>query len=114
MGAAMAGTLCRAGQPVTLYNRTPGRADEVAAQTGAAVAGTAREAAAGADVVIVSLADDAAAQCVYGGPDGLVAGLRAGTVVLETSTLAPATVRGLAPKVERTGAALLDAPVSGS
>lgn len=114
MGAAMVGTLRRARRPVVLHNRTRARADEVAAATGADVADTAREAAAGADIVVVSLADDAAVQAVYSGPNGLAVGLRGGAVVLETSTLAPSTARGLAPLVESHGAALLDAPVSGS
>ncbi len=114
MGAAMVGTLRRAGRPVVLYNRTRTRAEKVAAATGAEVVDTAREAVAGADIVVVSLADDAAVRSVYSGPDGLVAGLRTGAVVLETSTLAPSTVRELAPLVENHGAALLDAPVSGS
>jgi 3-hydroxyisobutyrate dehydrogenase-like beta-hydroxyacid dehydrogenase len=111
MGAAMAGTLLRAGESVTVYNRTRERAELI---EGATVAGTAREAAAGAEVVVVSLADDDAARDAYGGPDGLVAGLRPGTVVLETSTLSPGAGRELAPLVEERGAALLDAPVSGS
>jgi 3-hydroxyisobutyrate dehydrogenase-like beta-hydroxyacid dehydrogenase len=51
---------------------------------------------------------------VYSGSAGLTAGLTEGTVVLETSTLAPGTVRELAAPVEERGAALLDAPVSGS
>ena len=114
MGAAMIGTLRRAGQPVTVFNRTLSRADEVAGSVGATVAETAREAATGADVVIVSLADDAAAESVYSGPGGLLAGLRSGAVVLETSTLSPGCVRSLAGQVGEREAALLDAPVSGS
>ena len=114
MGAAMVGTLRRAGEPVTVFNRTASRADEVASAFGAAVADTAAEAASVARAVLVSLADDAAAQSVYSGPDGLVSGLRAGSVVVETSTLSPATVRKLAGDVAAAGAALLDAPVSGS
>lgn len=114
MGGAMVETLRRSGRPVVVFNRTRPRAEKVAAATGATVAETAREAAAGADVVVVSLADDAAVQSVYSGPDGLVAGLRGGAVVLETSTLAPETVRSLVPAVEQRGAWLLDAPVSGS
>jgi 3-hydroxyisobutyrate dehydrogenase len=113
MGAAMVGTLRQAGRPVMLHNRTRFRAERVARTTGAVVADTAREAAAAADTVLVSLTDDAV-QSVYSGPDGLAAGLREGAVVLETSTLAPSTARELAPLVERSGAALLDAPVSGS
>jgi 3-hydroxyisobutyrate dehydrogenase-like beta-hydroxyacid dehydrogenase len=114
MGAAMVGTLRRAGRQVVLYNRTRATAEKVAAETGADVADGAREAASGADTVVVSLADDPAARTVYSGSEGLAAGLRAGAVVLETSTLAPSTVRELAPLVEQRSAALLDAPVSGS
>jgi 3-hydroxyisobutyrate dehydrogenase/2-hydroxy-3-oxopropionate reductase len=97
-----------------LHNRTRDRAEKVASATGAEVTDTAREAVAGADIVVVSLADDAAARSVYSAPDGLAAGLREGAVVLETSTLAPSTVRELAPPVENRGATLLDTPVSGS
>jgi 3-hydroxyisobutyrate dehydrogenase/2-hydroxy-3-oxopropionate reductase len=110
MGAAMAARLIGAGHRVVVYNRSRARAERV----GCAVAGTAREAAAGADVVLVSLADDAAVEAVYHGTDGLVAGLSTGTVVLETSTVHPDTVRALAPFVAGAGATLLDAPVSGS
>jgi 3-hydroxyisobutyrate dehydrogenase/2-hydroxy-3-oxopropionate reductase len=110
MGAAMAARLAGAGHDVVLYNRTRARAE---ALTGHAV-DTPAEAAAAADTVLVSLADDAAVTAVYRGPDGLVAGLRPDTVVLEMSTVAPATVRELAHPVTGRGAALLDAPVSGS
>ncbi|HEU5107860.1 MAG TPA: NAD(P)-dependent oxidoreductase [Micromonosporaceae bacterium] len=110
MGAAMVGRLRSAGHRVVAYNRTAERARA----TGAEVAGTPREAAASADLVLVSLADDAAVRASYGGDDGLVAGLRAGAVVVETSTVAPETVRALAADVGARGATLLDAPVSGS
>ncbi|HZM75487.1 MAG TPA: NAD(P)-dependent oxidoreductase [Candidatus Limnocylindrales bacterium] len=107
MGAAMVARLLGAGHSVTVYNRTPARASA----TGAAVAATSREAAAAADIVIASLADDAAVQAVYG---SLIEGLRPGAVVLETSTIHPDTVRALAPQVGACSATLLDAPVSGS
>jgi 3-hydroxyisobutyrate dehydrogenase/2-hydroxy-3-oxopropionate reductase len=110
MGSAMVGRLLAAGHHVVVYNRTRERA----VATGAQVAGTAREAAEAADLVVVSLADDAAVEAAYGGEDGVVAGLRADAVVVETSTVAPDTVRGLAPIVVRRSATLLDAPVSGS
>jgi 3-hydroxyisobutyrate dehydrogenase-like beta-hydroxyacid dehydrogenase len=114
MGGAMVGTLRRAGTEVVVFNRTGAKAEAVAAATGARVAATAADAAAGADVVLSSLADDAAVTDVYGGPEGVAAGLRPGTVVLESSTIDPETVRGLAPAVEEREASLLDAPVSGS
>ncbi|MGI5452684.1 NAD(P)-dependent oxidoreductase [Streptomyces sp. CA-249302] len=106
--------LRRAGYGVTVTNRTRERALNVAAETGAQVADSPREAASSADIVIVSLADDTAVHEVYHGPDGLLAGLRPGTTVLETSTISPRTVMSLVPLVRERGAVLLDTPVSGS
>ncbi len=114
MGAAMVGRIAGAGFPVTIYNRTREKADLVGSATGAQVATTAREAVTGADVVLVSLADDAAVRSSYGGPDGLVAGLADGTVVADTSTVSPATPRALDADVRAAGGVLLDTPVSGS
>ena len=97
-------------------HRATGPRRVAARARGVTVAGTAREAAAAADVVLVSLADDAA---VRGGlraaTDGIVAGLRPGAVVADTSTVDPHTVRALGGRWSRAAAAtLLDAPVSGS
>lgn len=114
MGGAMATRLRAHGVTVTLFNRTADRAAAIAARTGADVAPTAREAAAGADVVLVSLADDAAVEAACTGPDGLVAGLRPGTVVVDTSTIDPRTALRTGDLVRGAGAAHLDAPVSGS
>jgi 3-hydroxyisobutyrate dehydrogenase len=114
MGGAMAGTLRRAGFPVRVWNRTTSRANEVAGSAGASVAATPREAASDADVVISSLADDDAVLSAYTAPDGAAEGLHRGQVALEMSTIAPRTVRAIRPAVEGAGAALLDAPVSGS
>ncbi len=110
MGAAMVGRIVAAGHPVTVYNRTPERAQGL----GATVAPTARDAVTGAEVVVVSLADDDAVRAAYQGPDGIIAGLATGAVVCDTSTIAPATVRELAAAVRTRGASLLDTPVSGS
>jgi 3-hydroxyisobutyrate dehydrogenase-like beta-hydroxyacid dehydrogenase len=114
MGAAMATRLRAHEVTVTVFNRTADRAAAVAARTGADLAPTAREAAAAADVVLVSLADDAAVEAAYGGDDGLVAGLRAGTVVADTSTIDPRTAVRVGDLVRGRGSAHLDAPVSGS
>ena len=114
MGAAMARNLAGAGFELLLWNRSRDKAEELSAQTGAKVAGSARDAAAGADIVVCSLADDAAVLETYTGADGLVAGLAPGRVVVETSTIDPETVRRISPEVTAAGAALLDAPVSGS
>jgi 3-hydroxyisobutyrate dehydrogenase-like beta-hydroxyacid dehydrogenase len=114
MGGAMVGTLRRAGFPVRVWNRTPAGAREVADRTGADEAATVVEAVTGADVVISSLADDAAVLETYDGPAGLAAGLHGGQVALEMSTIAPRTVRRIGSVVEEREATLLDAPVSGS
>ena len=114
MGSAMAARIRAAGLPLVVHNRTPAKAEALAARTGARVAASPREAAADADVVVTSLTDDDAARAVFRGPDGLVAGLRPGAVVADTSTIAPATTRQLASDVADAGATLVDTPVSGS
>lgn len=114
MGAAMVRQIRQADFPVTVYNRTRAKAQAVAEESGAALAATAREAADGARVVLVSLADDDAVRAAYGGPDGLVQGLSEGAVVADTSTVAPSTPRALDAMVREAGATLLDTPVSGS
>ena len=114
MGAAMVGRLRRQGRDVVIYNRTTARSEEVARLTGATVAASAAEAAAAGPIVISCLADDAAVKAAFLGPDGIAAGLAVGTVVLEMSTIDPKTVHLIRPEVESKGAALLDAPVSGS
>jgi 3-hydroxyisobutyrate dehydrogenase-like beta-hydroxyacid dehydrogenase len=111
MGGAMVGTLRRAGFDVVAWNRDRGKCHAVAHTSGAEVAEGAAEAASAADVAITSLADDAAVEAVYA---DAVEGFHAGQVVLEMSTIAPETVRKVAPSVQGRGATMLDAPVSGS
>lgn len=114
MGAAMAGTLSGAGFDLVLYNRTRSRAETVAAEVGADVADTPRDAVAGADVVISMLADRAAVEDVYRGADGAIAGLAEGAVACEMSTVEPEVSPALATDVRARGADIVDAPVSGS
>jgi 3-hydroxyisobutyrate dehydrogenase-like beta-hydroxyacid dehydrogenase len=75
---------------------------------------TAKDVAEAVDIVVTSLPDDDALEAVASGHDGLLAGLRPGQVWIEMSTVSPRASRGLAERVRTTGAALLDAPVSGS
>ncbi len=114
MGGAMAGTLVRSGFTVTVWNRDRAKAEKVATGTGATVAQSPASAAMAADVVITSLADDAAVRSVYLGDEGLVAGLGPSQIAVETSTIDPETVQAVGAAVDATGAAFLDAPVSGS
>ena len=114
MGGAMVETLRSADYDVIVYNRSKEKAETVAESTGAAVAASAGEAASGADVVLSSLADDAAVISTHTGPEGTVSGLTTGSVLVETSTIDPDTMATLESEVTATGAALLDGPVSGS
>ncbi|MFT7476449.1 MAG: 3-hydroxyisobutyrate dehydrogenase-like beta-hydroxyacid dehydrogenase [Verrucomicrobiales bacterium] len=111
MGAAMVRALRRAGFDVIVWNRTSSKADAIAAETGASVADTPADAAARAPVVLSVLADDSAVIEVLSAAS---AGLNAGTVVVEMSTIDPSTLFAVLPKIESAGAVLLDAPVSGS
>lgn len=114
MGAAMVRTLRLAGFPVEVWNRSSDKSRAVAEATGATTAHTPAEAAAGVGVIISSLADDAAVEDVYLGSGHLASGVGPGQVVIEMSTVHPGTQRTVGGAVEASGAAFLDAPVSGS
>jgi 3-hydroxyisobutyrate dehydrogenase-like beta-hydroxyacid dehydrogenase len=114
MGSAMAGRVADAGHDVVVFNRARSRAEEAAGRTGARVADSARVAAESAEVCLISLADDAAVMATYLDDNGLIAGLQPGAVVCDASTVAPSTVRSLAPLVAHKEAILLDTPVLGS
>ena len=113
MGGRMAKRLLDAGHTVVGYNRTREKARWLA-EAGLRLAGSPREVAAACDVVFMMVTDGAALDAVTRGPEGLLAGLRPGAVVVEMSTVSPAAVRALGAEVAARGAALLDAPVSGS
>lgn len=114
MGSAMARAIARAGFDLVLHNRTRERAAALAAELNARVADTPREAAAFADVTITMLADDTAVTAAYNGPDGLLAGARAGSVLVDMSTVRPDTLAAFEGRARAVGAGLIDAPVSGS
>src|SRR5437762_7813349 len=113
MGSRMAGRLLAAHHDVVVYNRTPERTRPLE-QRGAKVAATAQQLAAGVEMVFSSVANDAALEQVMFGPDGALAGARAGTIVIEMSTVNPRTSRRLHEAARSNGVAVLDAPVSGS
>ena len=114
MAGAMVGTLSRAGFDVVVWNRTQARGEAVAAAHGATAAPTATEAVADAEVVLSSLADDGAVLATYLGDEGAASACGPDHVVLEMSTIAPDTARRVGEAVAASGAAFLDAPVSGS
>lgn len=114
MGAAMARRLAESGFDVMVWNRTASRAEEVAESIGGRHAASPAEVAGEAPIVVSSLADDRAVEEVHLADDGTLRGAGDGMVLLETSTVDPATITSLLPRFSGAGAALLDAPVSGS
>jgi 3-hydroxyisobutyrate dehydrogenase len=113
MGARMARRLIDAGYPLTVYNRTHEKTAPLA-EHGATVAENPRRAAERADVVMSSLGDDTAVRDVLLGPDGALAGARPGSMLIDLSTVLPATSREMAAAAAASGTSLIDAPVSGS
>ncbi len=113
MGGRMVKRLLEAGYAVWGYNRTAAKARWLV-EAGMRPAGSPREAAQGAETVFTMVTDTVALDAVTHGPDGLLAGLRPGAIHIEMSTVSPAVTRRLAEEVAARGAALLDAPVSGS
>lgn len=114
MGRPIAVRIAGAGFPLSVWNRSPAAADSVVSSTGARSAGTPAEACREADVVITMLTDGPAVQEVLGGPDGVLAGLRAGAVVVDCSTTGADHARQAAVACRGAGVDFLDCPVSGS
>jgi 3-hydroxyisobutyrate dehydrogenase len=112
MGAAMAANLARAGFPLAVWNRTPGRAGPLV-ELGAGSMATPRELAAGSDAVVMCVSDTPDVEAVLFGPDGIVEGARAGLLVIDCSTIGPSATREFAVRLREHGVALVDAPVSG-
>jgi 3-hydroxyisobutyrate dehydrogenase-like beta-hydroxyacid dehydrogenase len=113
MGGGVARRLLAAGHQVTGHNRTRSKAESLIAD-GMGFAETPREAAERSDVVFSMVTDTQALAAVTEGPGGILAGLGTGKVYVDMSTVSPAASRALAERVAETGAAMLDAPVSGS
>lgn len=111
MGLAMARNVLRAGFPVTVYNRTPERAQPLVDE-GARAVGTPAELGA-CDVVVTMLSDAAAVRSVVV-DSGLLDALLPGSIVIDMSTIGPTAAEELAREASERGVDLLDAPVSGS
>jgi 3-hydroxyisobutyrate dehydrogenase-like beta-hydroxyacid dehydrogenase len=113
MGGRIAGRLLSQGNEVFGTNRTKSKANTLIEQ-GMHWCDTPRQAAEAANVVISMVTDSNALQAVTSGPDGILAGLAAGNVYIEMSTVSPQTSRDVAAQVALRGASMLAAPVSGS
>ena len=116
MGRPMGLNLLKAGFPLTVWNRTPSRAEALVA-AGAKPASTPREAAAAADVLITIVSDPQALEEVLWGHegrnDGALAGLKTGSLYIDSSTISPSLARRVASVCIGAGVRFLDAPVTG-
>src|SRR5206468_12184128 len=113
MGGRIAGRLLTPGNVVYATNRTRSKADGLVAR-GLIWRDSPREVAEQAEMVFSMVSDDAALDAITGGPRGILAGLRPGSIYVDMSTVSPTTSRALADRVEALDAVMLDAPVSGS
>jgi 3-hydroxyisobutyrate dehydrogenase-like beta-hydroxyacid dehydrogenase len=113
MGSGIAQRLLDAGHEVVGWNRTREKAEPLLA-AGMGWAETPRELAESVDAVFTMLTNTAAIEAVASGDDGVLAGIREGTVWADISTIAPDASVALAERTRETGAWFLDCPVSGS
>lgn len=113
MGQPMAVNLLKNGYSLTVYNRTPAKAEEFRTM-GAGVANSPAEVAKEADVIITNVSDDQALLDIVFGINGILEGIRPGLTVIDCSTVSPETSRKAAKELAAHFADFLDAPVTGS
>ena len=113
MGYPMAGHLAAKGHEVTVYNRTAAKAEKWAAQHGGNWAATPAEAAAGADMVMACVGNDDDLRAVCLGETGAFAGMKAGALFVDHTTVSAAVTRELYAAAKEVDVSFVDAPVSG-
>jgi len=112
MGGPMTANLLKAGYPVTVWNRTHKKMEPLVA-LGATAAGSPRELAARAEIIFTMVTNAPQVREVLLGKDGVIHGAAAGTIVIDSSSIAPSAAREIAEQLATAGIHLLDAPVSG-
>ncbi len=113
MGYPMAGHLKSAGHEVTVYNRTAAKAEAWAAEHGGASAPKPREAATGAEYVMSCVGNDDDLRSVCLGEDGAFAGMQAGSIFIDHTTVSAKVTRELYEAAKAQGISFVDAPISG-
>ncbi len=113
MGSQMVDRLLKKGHEITGYNRTRSKAEWLV-ERGMRWADSPREVVQASDVTFSMVTNSAALSAIANGQDGLLAGLQAGKILVDISTVSPAVSRAMAVKVREKGADMLDSPVSGS
>ena len=112
-GRPMARNLMEAGYELVLYNRTRSKAEDLAREGGAEVAGSPEEVAGRSGVIFTMLPGPPEVEEVVAGEGGLLQGSAEGSLVVDTSTSSPVLARELSRIARERGAGMLDAPVSG-
>jgi len=113
MGSRIVKRLLNAGHQVIGYNRTRAKAEPLM-QAGMQWGNSPREVAQAAEITFSMVSDTAALSAIAEGPDGVLAGLSAGKIYVDMSTVSPRLIRDLAKQTATLGADMLEAPVSGS
>jgi 3-hydroxyisobutyrate dehydrogenase-like beta-hydroxyacid dehydrogenase len=113
MGEPIANNLRKAGHEVTVWNRTPAKADHIVSK-GGKLARTPRECASGRDLVFTCVADEKALDAVLDGPDGVLAALKDGDVYVDMSTAGTRAARAAEEKTSAHGARFVACPILGS
>ncbi|HBC3582348.1 3-hydroxyisobutyrate dehydrogenase [Vibrio parahaemolyticus] len=112
MGAPMAKNLLKAGLNVEVFDLNPNAVEELTA-LGASSADSVQQAVQGANVVVTMLPASQHVQSVYLGRDGILDSVESGTLLIDSSTIDPATARLVGEKAQQLGISFVDAPVSG-
>jgi len=113
MGGPMARHLAKAGHSVVVYNRTTQKSDAWVAEHGGSRVLTPREVAQQSDIVFMCVGNDNDVRSVVFGDDGVLAGLKSGSVLVDHTTASATLARELADACAAVGAGFVDAPVSG-
>lgn len=112
MGKPMAANLIKAGHTITVYDSRQAAMDQLVEQ-GAVAVGSPSEVAGRADVVVTMLPDSPDVRLVCVGEDGILEGARAGSTIIDMSTISPSTAQEMAERAQAKAVDFLDAPVSG-
>jgi 3-hydroxyisobutyrate dehydrogenase len=113
MGYPMAGHLAANGYDMTVYNRSPGRAESWMSEHGGSMAMTPADAAKDADFIFSCVGDDDDLRAVILGKEGAFAGMKAGAILVDNTTTSAVVARELSVIAKQAGLGFLDAPVSG-
>jgi 2-hydroxy-3-oxopropionate reductase len=112
MGKSIARNILKAGFPVVVHNRSRAAVDELVSE-GAVAANSPKEVASQVDIIFTNLPDSPDVEKVVLGENGIIEGARAGLIVIDNSTIKPASARMIAEKLKEKNIFSLDAPVSG-